>query len=235
MGAGVLLGLLFVYTALVPGALLPAASWSSQAPAAIAGQRFTGRPAKGRFLVASHSLTAPNFSESVILLLGHEAGGSMGIVINRPTDVRLASLLPGVSELRDRPDRVSFGGPVGMNAMTLLIRARRQPTKSQPIFADVYASGDLDSLREALLRKEETEQMRAYVGYAGWGSGQLEQEIARGDWYVGPADAASVFDPSPTKLWGKLIDRFSGEWTREERPRLREHAGERRASYRREW
>jgi len=215
MGIGVLLGVLCLSAAFVPGTL-PAAARSFGVPTALGAPHFTSQPARGRFLVASRGLRDPNFSQSVVLLLVHEARGSMGLIINRPTPLRLATLLPDVSELRDRRDHVSFGGPVGMNALTLLIRARRQPTRAEPIFGDVYATGDLASLREALGSKGERDQIRAYVGYAGWGAGQLDQEIMRGDWHVGPADADSVFEPSPGELWDRLIDRFSGAWTRAE-------------------
>ena len=214
MGVWLLFSLLGMSATFVPETLPPAAGWSPAIPTAVGSLHSTARPAKGRFLVASRNLSDPNFSHSVVLLLAHEARGSMGVVINRPTSLRLATLLPDLRELRDRTDHVSFGGPVAINAITLLLRTRHPPRKAEPVFGDVYATGDLDNLREALVAKGERADVRAYVGYAGWGAGQLEQEIARGDWYVGPADAGSVFDPSPTEIWDRLIDRFSGAWTR---------------------
>lgn len=218
MGVRMLLAVLCASAGLGRGPLLAAEGCPSWSPPAGAVQH-AARPAKGRFLVASRNLGDPNFSESVVLLLSHGPSGSMGVIVNRPTDLPLAPLLPELPELRDRSDRVSFGGPVGVNAMTMLVRARRQPTKSEAIFGDVYASGNLDSLRDALAPRGEIIAVRAYVGYAGWGAGQLEHEIARGDWYVGPADAASVFDTAPTELWTTLLDRFSGVWTKKQAPR----------------
>jgi len=98
----------------------------------------------------------------------------------------------------------------------VLIRATRQPAKSERIVGDVYATGSLTALREALARKGKTAQLHAYVGYTGWGPGQLEREIARGDWLVGSGDAATIFDRRPVDIWPTLIERLSGAWTRED-------------------
>ena len=171
-------------------------------------------PAKGHLLIASRNLRDPNFAETVLLLLSYGPRGAMGIVINRPTNVQLATALPNLAELRGRTDRLFAGGPVGVNAMLLLVRARKQPPSSEQIFGDVYASGRLRTLRQALGKKGKTERVRAYAGYAGWGPGQLDQEIGRGDWYVTAADAATVFDMPAPDIWPKLVNRFSGQWTR---------------------
>ena len=179
------------------------------------------QPAKGRFLVASRALVDPNFAETVLLLLNADARGAMGVVINRPTPVKLATVLPDVKALRDRPERVFLGGPVGGNVMLLLIRAPSQPAKSERIVDEVYATGSLSALREALGRKGKRNQLHAYAGYAGWGPGQLEHEIARGDWHIGSADAATIFEVPPADMWAKLIERFSGAWTNNDRTRPR--------------
>ena len=176
------------------------------------------QPAKGRFLVASHSLADPNFSETVVLLLAYEPTGAMGVVINRPADVRLGAVLRDVEELRDRPDPVYLGGPVAGNLLLVLIRAARQPESSEAIFEGVYVSGSRAALRKALSKAGKRNRVRGYAGHAGWGPGQLDREIARGDWHVTAADAATVFDMTASAIWPKLIQRFSGEWTRHEPP-----------------
>ncbi len=199
-----------------PGICLRAQDAPSLTPVAVqpGRQGSATQPAKGRFLIASRQLGDPNFAETVVLLLGYEARGAMGVVINRPTDVRLASALPDMTELRDRSDRVFVGGPVAGNVMVVLIRSKTSLKSAQRLFGDVYASGSLTALREALGKTGKTARLRAYAGYAGWGPGQLEREIARGDWYVTSADAATVFDKPSADVWPKLIQRFSGEWTR---------------------
>jgi putative transcriptional regulator len=172
------------------------------------------RPAKGRLLVARRSVNDPRFAETVILLIGYGDQAAMGLIINRPTDVRLASALPKIKELRDRPDHLFVGGPVSPSAMLLLIRSAPAPNGAQPVFGDVYVSGKLETLRKALGKSGKTYRMRAYAGYAGWGPGQLDNEIARGDWAIGPADATTIFDMPSGDMWPKLIDRFSAEWAR---------------------
>lgn len=176
-------------------------------------------PAQGRLLIASRTLSDSNFAETVILLLSYDNGrGAMGIVVNRPTDVPLATALPDVKELRDRSERLFLGGPVSAHLMLLLIRSHSHPKAAQTVFADVYASGSIAVLRHALASATKTDRWRAYAGYAGWGPGQLENEIARGDWHVAPADATTLFDTPPAEMWPKLIARFSGEWTRRAAP-----------------
>jgi len=176
------------------------------------------QPAKGRFLVASHRLADPNFSETVVLLLAYEPTGAMGVVVNRPTRVRLGSVLRDVEELRDRPDLVYLGGPVAANQLLVFIRAPQQPESSEAIFEGVYVTGSTAALRKALGKPGKGNRVRAYAGYAGWGPGQLEREIARGDWYVTAADAKVIFEMKASAIWPKLIQQFSGEWTRRDGP-----------------
>jgi putative transcriptional regulator len=178
-------------------------------------------PAKGRLLVASHRLADPNFSETVVLLLAYEPTGAMGVVINRPTHVRLGSVLRDVEELRDRTDTVYLGGPVAGNLLLVLIRAAKRPESSQTVFGDVYVSGSLAALRQALGGTGTVNRVRAFAGHAGWAPGQLDREIARGDWYVAAADATKIFEMKASAIWPKLIQQFSGEWTRRETPWLR--------------
>jgi putative transcriptional regulator len=176
----------------------------------------TAKPGKGQFLVAKRSVTDPNFSQTVILLLTYGDNGAMGLILNHPTEMRLASALPNIKELRDRPDRVFLGGPVAVNSLLLLVRAKTHPEGAQPIFGDVFVSGSLKVLHEALNPAAKAGRLRAYAGYAGWGPGQLEREIDRGDWLVAPADAAAIFERKPAEVWPKLFEQFSVEWTRNE-------------------
>ena len=171
-------------------------------------------PAKGRFLVASRSLVDPTFAQTVVLLLSYGAQGALGVVINRPTTIRLRTALPQVEELRGRADPIYLGGPVAANLMLLLVRAPRRPKSAERIFGDVYASGSMKVLRESLANRGSANRVRAYAGNAGWAPGQLEREIARGDWYVAPAEAVTVFESQPDNVWPKLIERVSGQWTR---------------------
>ncbi len=170
------------------------------------------RLARGKFLVASRDIADPHFARTVVLLIHYDEGGAMGVVINRPTPVTLAAVLPDLAELKGRQDPVYVGGPVASDRLLVLLRSSEQPERAQAVFGDVYISGSMATLRDALGDPRPSARFHAFAGYAGWGVGQLDAEVARGDWHVMPADAGSVFDPSPAGVWDKLVRRLQGEW-----------------------
>ena len=178
--------------------------------------------ARGKFLVASDQLRDPNFRETVVLILEYTPTGALGVVINRPTDVKLATVLPQLVELRGRSDLVFLGGPIARDRMILLVRATTPPKQSARVLDGVFISSSLDVLRGLSRGKPSREQFRTYVGYTGWGRRQLDAEIARGDWRVTPAEPASVFDTPPAGIWRELNERASGQWVRAPAPRQTE-------------
>jgi putative transcriptional regulator len=168
-----------------------------------------GRLARGKFLVANRSLRDPTFFESVVLLVDYDDKGALGVVVNRPTDVPLTAALPEVKELRKRKDIIFLGGPVARDRLVLLLRATAAPAEAVQVFEQVYATGSLNALRHSIGHGE---AVRAYAGYAGWGPGQLDAEVARGDWLIGPADSKAIFDDPPNDVWSHFVERFSGDW-----------------------
>ena len=165
------------------------------------------RPAKGSLLVAERRLPDPNFARSVVLLLAYGDGGAMGIIVDRPTRVRLATVLPEIDALRERPDTVWVGGPVLRDALLVLVRERTPPKGGERIFDDVHLFASRDAVRRVLARGVPRERLRAFAGHAGWAPGQLDAEIARGDWLVVPAAADLVFSAEPDAVWPRLIER----------------------------
>jgi putative transcriptional regulator len=166
--------------------------------------------AKGKFLIAGRDLRDPNFAESVVLLVEHNEDGAMGLVINNRTEVGLSRLLPDVEELKERNDDLYIGGPVQRKSMLLmLVRSRTKPIESNHVFADVYVTGSVAVLEQVIEMGWEGDRFRAYAGYAGWGAGQLDNEVARGDWHIAPADADTVFASKPADVWKKVIERAS--------------------------
>lgn len=196
-------------TATLPGQRAVPAALDPRAPG-----RTDRALAKGKLLVASRQLRDPNFAESVVLLVSYGPGGAMGVVINRPTKVPLASVLPGVKELRGRKETLYVGGPVAKHQMVLLVRSPTKPDDSTPVFGNVYATASLAALRQAISDKASKAEFHAYAGYAGWAPGQLEAEVARGDWHIIAADAKTVFDQPPSDIWPELIRRLEGQWAR---------------------
>lgn len=176
--------------------------------------------ARGMFLIASRRLVDPNFSESVVLVLEYDAQGALGLIVNRPTKVQLTELLPDIEELKERADTVYLGGPVSKNRVVLLMRTEGHPPEAGRVFADTYVSSSMTTLKQAISMDGQDGTFHAYVGYAGWGPGQLDSEVSRGDWHVSPADEAIVFDTASEKIWPELIEKNSGRWVREALPRL---------------
>ena len=169
---------------------------------------------KGKFLVAGRNITDPTFSETVVLLLDYNAQGAVGLIINRPSEVRLSRVFPEIKGMERRSDTLSFGGPVGPNQMFLLIRSIGQPEGSQHVAKDIYVSGSKAVLQEMVDGNGTKKKFQVYAGYSGWAAQQLEREVARGDWYVMQADAESIFDKEPSEIWPELFRRGSAKWVR---------------------
>jgi putative transcriptional regulator len=172
------------------------------------------KPAKGKFLVASRQLLDPNFSQSVVLLIEYHRNGAIGVIINRPSEMKLSTVMPEIEELRQRPDTIYLGGPVARDQLMLLIRTPNPPEESHLVFQDVHVSSSQAVIQRMLQNPEGKEKFRVYAGYAGWAPGQLDHEIAAGGWHVLRADPEIVFDKSPAEIWPDLIHKSSAKWVR---------------------
>lgn len=168
------------------------------------------KPAKGKFLVAKRGMGDRRFAEAVILLVDYDDNGAVGLIINRRSKVTLSAALPQIDSLRDRKDELFLGGPVSPQQLMLLIRSSEAPEGAVEVFDSIYFSPG-PSLLEHVLR-DRHQRFRAYAGYAGWGPGQLDVELDRGDWFVADADAHSIFSDMPSSIWPALIARFEGQW-----------------------
>jgi putative transcriptional regulator len=168
--------------------------------------------AKGKFLVAARRLRDPNFYQTIVLLIEYGQDGAMGLVINRPSQVKLATVFPDIKELEQRTDTIYIGGPVAVNQMLLLIRSAKPPEASKQVTEDVFISSSWTALQRLIKNAAKNERFRIFAGYAGWGPKQLDFELARGDWHVLKADAETVFDKKPSEIWQELIDRISVKW-----------------------
>ena len=166
---------------------------------------------KGVFLVASPNLIDPNFSKSVILLLQYGKGGSVGLIINKPTTVKLKKILPKIKGIQIRNKYIFIGGPVSINTLFFVVLNGKHSEKFIKIFDDVYLIPQFKDLIKTIPKKIIRKQLRVYIGYAGWAPGQLEYEIARGDWYIYPADTRSIFFKDPQDVWPELIKKSSAQ------------------------
>ncbi|MBW1695937.1 MAG: YqgE/AlgH family protein [Deltaproteobacteria bacterium] len=170
---------------------------------------------KGKFLVASQNLVDPNFSQTVVLLLEYVLSGAMGVVINRPSDVKLSKILPEIKGLKQRTETVYIGGPVAGNQMILLVRSSsQQPEASFKVFDDVFVCSSLKVIEQIIERGNVKERFRVYAGYAGWSPGQLDQEVNRGDWHIFQADPETIFDKDASDIWPEFIRRSTTKYVR---------------------
>lgn len=166
----------------------------------------------GVFLVASPGMRDPRFHHAVILVTAHDAGGTMGLIINRPTRVSVAQALPQVEELKHRDDPLFIGGPVRPGALFSVLRADTPPDAAQPIAGDLYLTAGVSGLLQALDAHLPPGSLHSYAGYCGWGAGQLRHEIARGDWLVVEGNNETVFAEDPDSVWRDIIKTHAGEW-----------------------
>ncbi len=167
---------------------------------------------RGKFLVAARNMKDQRFAETVLLLIDYSAQGAMGLIINRPTDVRLFSLFPDMPELKRRNDIVYIGGPINNDLMFVLIRSRERPAESLQVSDDIYISSSKETLRKMAGGAGAGKVFRVYAGYAGWSSQQLDQEVMRGDWHVVSADSRTIFDKKSSEIWPEMIRQGSMLW-----------------------
>ncbi len=160
----------------------------------------------GQLLVASPNLTDPNFARTVVLLIEHTPTGAVGIVLNRPTEADLLDHLPGWWSSAANPQVVFIGGPVGDGGGVGLARGDgAPPLEGWPEVLGVQAV-DL----EVEPNPDSNLESRVFMGYSGWGEGQLEDELATGSWYVVDAEAEDAFTAEPDRLWSTVLERSGG-------------------------
>ena len=179
------------------------------ASTAVKAERTAIEPAKGVFLLAKPRVPG-TFKETVILLLAHnKEDGTIGVIINRTTNVTLSEALPDLEVEVEPPHQLFFGGPVAMNALIVLFRTGNPPEEAPHVMQDVYFSGERDVLEGLLKREKGANEMHIFMGYAGWGPGQLQWEINRGDWELAHGDRETVFEKEPELIWPGLMLPFS--------------------------
>lgn len=164
---------------------------------------------KNQLLIAMPGLADPNFFHSVTFICEHTDSGAMGIVINRPTDIRIGEVLEQMdikpAHLEAMQGQVFLGGPVQEQRGFVLHSGKQGWDSTLRIAEDLSVTTSRDIL-EAMARGEGPEQTLVALGYAGWGSGQLEQELLDNAWLTAPADQAILFDLPPEKRWQAAAD-----------------------------
>ncbi len=174
----------------------------------------SGEQLAGKLLVAAPSMPDPRFAETVIYMVQHDRSGAMGLVVNKVMGGgTVADLIkvPGALEGLDAAARahrftVHYGGPVQLNLAFVLHSADYRNPKTLGIDEGMARTATLDVVRAIAAGEGPARHLLAF-GYAGWGAGQLEAEMARRDWIVVPADDALVFGTEPDEKWRRAIDK----------------------------
>jgi putative transcriptional regulator len=163
---------------------------------------------QGRLLVASPALLDPNFRRTVVLVTVHADEGAMGIVLNRPAPASVAEAVPHLEHLVANGESVFVGGPVQPGAVTALAEVDDRDALALHVFDGIgFLPAEPGETGEA-----HTRRARVFAGYAGWGDGQLEAELAESAWIVETARPEDVFSERPESLWSDVLRRKGGEY-----------------------
>lgn len=163
----------------------------------------------GSLLVAAPGLDDPQFRRTVVYVIEHRSGGSLGVILNRPSEVAVRDVLPSWAPLASLPHAVFVGGPVeGETALCLAaVRTGHDPAVLGGLVTvrGPVALVDLDADPEPLAPR--LRGLRVFAGYSGWDAGQLDGEIGRGDWIVVPALPDDVVTGHEANLWRRVLRR----------------------------
>jgi putative transcriptional regulator len=154
-------------------------------------------------LVAGGDLFDPNFRRTVVLIADHDEEGAAGVVLNRRADVTVGDAAPALTSLVPPDDRLYVGGPVQPQSAVVLADFEHPDLAGRLVFGSIgLLTGE--EVEEALLS---IRRARVYAGYAGWGPGQLDQELEDNGWLVEGPLPDDVFTPEPEALWSAVVRR----------------------------
>ena len=144
-----------------------------------------------------------------MLIIQQTSAVSRGVIINRPLDTPLSRLTPGDEAFEQAQEHIYFGGPVALRGLSFMFQAGNRPKGSVHVMDDLYIGDDPSLLKDMLKRKGAAGRLRVYAGHAGWGPGQLQDEIERGHWFATRATPDFVFHENPASIWRELVKRAS--------------------------
>jgi len=164
---------------------------------------------RGQLLIAGPTLLDPNFWRTVVLVVEHSEDGALGLVLNRPSESKVGEAVPELAVLADPDEEVLVGGPVSRSGVIVLADFE------DPSCAAMIAFGSVGVLAGATPSErlgEGVKRARVFAGHSGWGPGQLDSELERGDWILEPARYSDAFSDDPAALWAAVLERKGGSY-----------------------
>jgi len=150
---------------------------------------------------ARAELPDPNFRDAIVLVMNNIGPAPVGVILNRPTRIAVSQLFPENERLAALQDKLYFGGPVEITTVSFIFRAAAPQEEGVQVLDGVYFSANRRLLGKLLSRDKPMDGLRIFIGYSGWAPGQLEAEIAHGDWTLTPASADTIFGKKPEHPW----------------------------------
>ncbi len=167
-------------------------------------------PKKGMLLIASPDLLDPNFKRSVVLICEHGQEGSFGLILNKPLNIKISD---AVEDLADWDLPLNVGGPVQNNTIHVLHRRGDLISDSVEVYDGVYWGGNYEEIQSLVNTNQlNTDDFKFFLGYSGWGVGQLEDEMKEDSWYQASAHKEMVFSNVPEKMWSQVLRRKGGDY-----------------------
>jgi putative transcriptional regulator len=163
----------------------------------------------GQLLLASPSLLDPNFARTAVLIGAHNEDGAMGVVLNRPSTVTVADAVPQLEDAVGALETVYVGGPVQPSSVVFLAEFLEPSLAGMLVLGRIgfpAADASIEQLAQTTARR------RVFAGHAGWGRGQLDAELADGDWIAHPAQPRDIFTDVPQELWSSVLTRMGGSY-----------------------
>ena len=161
------------------------------------------KPEKGKILISEPFLNDPNFKRTIILLTEHGSEGSVGFILNKPTEIKLNDALENYADF-DSP--IYYGGPVQLNTLQFIHKAGDIIEGSIEIVPGLYWGGSFESLREKIeIGMLKPDDFRFFIGYSGWDEGQLMEEMKINSWIVADTKIDDIFSDEPDNLWRDIL------------------------------
>lgn len=167
-------------------------------------------PSSGKILIAEPFMHDMYFRRTVILLIDHSDEGSFGVVLNKPTFIKIKEVVDDFADV-DYP--LFSGGPVSIDNLFFLHRLSDIIPDSIPVDKDIFWGGNRSDVGKVLETNyfDET-QLRVFMGYSSWEAGQLEEELKQNSWVVADFNSDVLFNSDPAKLWYEVVDRLGNDY-----------------------